>query len=120
MATQSRASHNPALRSSGKAGNNRFAMTDAKAAACRLVKCLGLVPTFRNLYVIELAITAESEFSSTSIEQATDQIIAAAHSAREMGEHIDYFWFEDECWRHPKLTFKERDDLRMRQMAHWY
>lgn len=114
MDTQSAASHNPAVRSSGKAGKNRFSMTEAKAAACRLAKCLGLVPTFRNLYVIELAITAESQFSSTSIQQATDQIIADAHNARETGEHVDYFWFEDECWRHPKLSYQERDELRFR------
>lgn len=94
-------------------------MTPAMAQACRLIKTLGLVPSFRNLYVIELAITAESDFSSTPLPQATDQIISDARSGRQMGEHIDYFWFEDECWRHPKLTFKQRDEIRMREKAAW-
>ena len=95
-------------------------MTEAMTAACRLTKSLGLVPSYRNLYIIELAITAESEFSSTSIQQATDRIIADARIARELGEHVDYFWFEDECWRHPKLSFKQRDEIQEREKARWY
>ena len=76
------------------------------------MKCLGLVPTFRNLYIVQLAIETEVNISSASIEQAADQIIADAIVARQMGEHVDYFWFEDCCWRFPKLSFKERDRLR--------
>lgn len=121
MGTQPTESHNPAVRSSGKAGNNRFAMTEAKAAACRLVKCLGLVPTFRNLHVIELAIEAESAFASISIPEAADRIIECARVYRdELHQCLNYFWFEDCCWRQPKLTFKHQDELRMREKASWY
>ncbi|HEX4284659.1 MAG TPA: hypothetical protein VHZ28_06170 [Terracidiphilus sp.] len=120
MATHSAASHNPAVRSSGKVRSSRFAMTEAKIAACRLVKSLGLVPSFRNLHIIELAITAESNFSSISIQQATDQILHEARVGLECGESLDYFWFEDCRWRNPKLSFKERDEKRMREKARWY
>ena len=98
----------------------RFQMTEAMQAASRLIKSLGLVPSFRNLYIVELAISAESNFSSMSVPEAADQIIAIARSALAMGECLDYFWFEDCCWRHPKLSFKERDDLRRREQARWY
>jgi hypothetical protein len=95
-------------------------MSEAAIAAIRLVKTLGLVPSFRNLYIVELAIHAESNFSSISIPEATDRIIASARIALRMGECLDYFWFEDSCWRHPKLSFSERDDLRMREKARYY
>lgn len=120
MATQSAAFHNPGVRSSGKVRRNRFAMTPAMAQACRLVKTLGLVPSFRNLYIVELSVTAESNFSSLSLQEATDRIIAIAQTALQCGECLDYFWFEDCCWRNPKLSFSERDDLRMREKARWY
>lgn len=120
MATHSAASHNPAVRSSGKVRSSRFAMTEAKIAACRLVKTLGLVPSFRNLHIIELAIESESSFSSVSIQQSTDQILAIARTAIELGECVNYFWFEDCCWRNPKLSFKERDEMRTREKARWY
>jgi hypothetical protein len=92
-------------------------MSEARIAACRLIKILGLVPSFRNLYIVELAIASESQFASIPIQQATDEIIQIARVALQMGECLDYFWFEDCCWRHPKLSFKERDELRMRQRA---
>jgi hypothetical protein len=90
-------------------------MCEARIAACRLIKTLGLVPSFRNLHIVELAISSESEFSSISIREATDEIIRIAQVALGMGECLDYFWFEDACWRHPKLSFKERDELRDRR-----
>jgi hypothetical protein len=95
-------------------------MTEAMQSAISLVKTLGLVPTFRNLHIIELAITAESDFSSISIPESAALIIDAARTALEMGECVNYHWFEDSCWKHPKLSFKERDDLRMREKASWY
>lgn len=96
-------------------------MSEAMAAACRLVKSLGLVPSYRNLYVIELAIRTEASFSSISIPEATDEIIACARIYRDEMHHcLNYFWFEDCCWRQPKFSFKERDDLRMREKARWY
>jgi len=90
-------------------------MNEVRIAACRLIKILGLVPSFRNLYIVELAIGSESQFASISIQQATDEIIRIARIALQMGECLDYFWFEDCCWRHPKLSFRERDDLRDRR-----
>jgi hypothetical protein len=95
-------------------------MSEAAIAACRLAKTLGLVSTFRNLYIYEMAITSESNFSSISIPEAMHLIIAEAREALERGECLDYFWFEDCRWRHPKLSFSERDDLRMREKARYY
>lgn len=89
-------------------------------AAIRLVKSLGLVPSYRNLYVIELAISSESNFSSIPIAEAAERIIADGRAALQMGESLDYFWFEDACWRHPKLSYRERDELRMREKARCY
>lgn len=89
--------------------------------ACRLVKTLGLVPSFRNLYIVELAISAESTFASISLQEAADDIIESARICRHKLHHcIDYFWFEDSCYRQPKLTFKHQDDLRMRERARDY
>lgn len=135
MGTQPTESHNPAVRSSGKAGNNRFAMTEAKAAACRVAKALCLPLTFRNLYVIELAIEAEIEFSATPhtssagvdvpgaevpVAQVTAEIIGQAQAARRLGVSINYLWFEDCGWRFHKFTFQERDEMRMRERARHY
>jgi hypothetical protein len=91
-----------------------------RAAACRLLKWLGLPLTFRNLYVVELAIAAEVGLASSTIEQAVEEISSQAQAARELGVVVNYFWFEDCGWRFPKLSFKERDDLRMREMARRY
>jgi hypothetical protein len=117
MASTRAAYRNSCVSASGKVRPGRFSMSEAMVAACRLVKSLGLVPSFRNLYVIELAIRAESQFSSITIREAADRIIAIGRIALQMGECLNYFWFEDACWRNPKLSFKERDDLRMRREA---
>jgi hypothetical protein len=127
------ASHNSRLVSSENSAENsaspvdfraprrqRFAMTEAMQAAISLVKSLGLVPTYRFLYVVELAITTESEFASISVGESAAQIGAAARLALKMGECVNYHWFEDSCWKHPKLSFSERDELRMREKARWY
>lgn len=89
-------------------------------AACSFAKCLGLPLTYRNLYVIELAIEAESNFRQVGIAKAAALILDSAQAAIEMGECVNYFWFEDCCWRHPKLSYRERDDLRMSVKARWY
>jgi hypothetical protein len=120
MATQPAASHNSAARSSGKLRRNRAPLSVARLAACRFAKCLGLPLTYRNLYVIELAIEAESNFSQVTIAKAASIIMDGALAALEMRECVNYFWFEDCCWRHPKLSFKERDELRMRDGASWH
>lgn len=137
MGTQEAAFHNPAVRSSGKVRRNSTPLSVARLAACRFAKCLGLPLTYRNLYVIELAIEAEVVFAEqynrelaqflareegqpmkqpvpVSIAQAAATIMDGAISARERGECVNYFWFEDCGWRQPKLSFKERDDLRFR------
>lgn len=104
-----------------KTTRNRPVNVELRSAACRLVKALGLVPSFRNLYVVELAITAESNFSSISLSEATDHIIECARIYRdELHQCLNYFWFEDACWRQPKLSFKHQDEIRMREKAHWY
>ena len=132
------ASHNPGLCASGKppqSGKN-LQSRELKTAALRLMKCLGLVPTFRNLYIVQLAIETERDLSATdnkrlaqegllgpgklaplelSIPAATDRIIFAAEHARYTGETVNYFWFEDSMWRFSKLSFRERDSLREQQ-----
>lgn len=87
-------------------------MSEAMQAAVRLTQTLGLVPTFRNLYIREAAIKAESSYASISVQEAADRIIKEGKLALEMGESLDYFWFEDCCWRYPKHSFKERDEMR--------
>lgn len=120
MATQQVESHNPAVRSSGKVRRNSAPLSVARLAACRFAKCLGLPLTYRNLYIVELSIEAESNFSQVGIARAAATILDSAVAARDMGVCVNYFWFEDCCWRQPKLSFKERDDLRMREKARWY
>jgi hypothetical protein len=106
-------------RGSGKTRRNS-PLSVARLAACRFLKCLGMPTSYRNLYIVELSLEAESDFSHVSIAKAAAIIMDAAQAALQMGECVNYFWFEDCCWRHPKLSYKERDDLRMREMARWY
>lgn len=120
MDTQSEESHNPAVRSSGKVRNNRAPLTVARLAACRFCKCLGFPLTYRNLYVVELALEAESNFSQVGIAGAAKIIMDAAMLDLQDGRCVNYFWFEDCCWRHPKLSFKEQDYLRTRGKARYY
>lgn len=115
-----RESHNSDARASGKVGRNCAPMSEARTAACRLAKCLGLPRSFRNLYIIELAIETEVELSSCSIDEATTEIIEQARAARSTGIFVNYHWFEDAGWQFHRFTFKERDDRRMRQMARYY
>lgn len=110
---------NSPARGSGKTGR-KAPLSVARLAACRFAKCLGLPLTYRNLYVIELALEAESNYSQVSIAKAAAIILDSAQAALRTGECVNYFWFEDCCWRNPKLSYKERDDLRMREMARWY
>lgn len=98
MGTQAEAFHNPAVRSSGKVRRNRFVMSEAKAAACRLAKRLALPLTFRNLYVIELAIEAEASRCG-SISEAVEIIFEPAMDELFRGRVVNYFFFEDARWR---------------------
>ena len=115
MATQATAFHNSGARSSGKPRRNSTPVSVARLAACRFLKCLGMPLSFRNLYIVELSIEAESAFSQVTIAKAAAIILDAAQLDLELGRCVNYFWFEDCCWRMPKLTFKEQDDLRFRQ-----
>lgn len=95
-------------------------MSEARAAACRLAKALFLPLTFRNLYVIEHAIEAEIAAASCTIDEAVGEISRQAAAARELGENVNYFWFEDSGWRFRKITFQEQEEMRMRRKARWY
>jgi hypothetical protein len=95
-------------------------MSEARIAACGLLKRLGFPLTFRNLYVAELAIEAETALSSNSLQQVTEEIFSQAEAARSMGVTVNYFWFEDCGWRFHKFTFQERDEMRMRAKARYY
>jgi hypothetical protein len=137
MATHSAESHNSTVRSSGKVGRNSAPLSVARLAACSLAKRLCLPLTFRNLYVIEMAIEAERTYAENynwdmerslafeqkrkpnptgpvSVSRAAATIMEGAILALEMGECVNYFWFEDCCWRRPKLSFKDRDYLHER------
>jgi hypothetical protein len=86
-------------------------------AAIRLAKSLGLPLTHRNLYVIAKAIEAESNFGGGGMGRAVETIRDGALAEAVRGGELNYFFFEDCRWRYPKLSFKERDDLRMRAEA---
>lgn len=86
------------------------------AEACRLAKRLGLPLTFRNLYVIDAAIAAESEFLNVDPREAADTIIEGAIEHAERGEEINYFFFEDCRWRYPRLTWAEKEAIAERQL----
>jgi hypothetical protein len=89
----------------------RFALTPAMEEAIRLGKRLGLTPSHRNLYIWELSILAESEFAGICLQEASAVIAANARQAMGFGECVNYHWFEDRCWRNPKYTFRQRDEL---------
>jgi len=89
-------------------------------AAIRLAKSLGLPLTHRNLYVIEKAIEAESNFRQIPVGAAVEIIRDGALAEAVRGGELNYFFFEDCRWRYPRLTFKERDDLLMREKARYY
>lgn len=95
-------------------------MTPSMAEACLLCKQLPIVQSHANLYIVDLAIQTESESSSISLQEARSRIVEIARVARETGECVNYQWFEDCCWQYPKLSFKERDELRLRQEMRRY
>jgi len=113
--------HNSGADSSEKAAENaprkRFVLNGLMQAAIRLAKSLGLPLTHRNLYVIAKAIEAESNFRQISTGAAVETIRDGAMAEAVRGGELNYFFFEDCRWRYPKLSFKERDDLRMRAEA---
>jgi hypothetical protein len=113
--------HNSRADSSKKSAENpapkRFVLNGLMDAAIRLAKSLGLPLTHRNLYVIEKAVEAESSFQKISTGAAVEIIRDGAMAEVVRGGELNYFFFEDCRWRYPKLTFKERDDLRMREKA---
>ena len=95
----------------------RFVMTEAMQAAISLAKRFGLPLSHRNLYVIELAVLAECEFRQICIPEAAANIREGALAEITRGGSLNYFFFEDAGWRYPRLSFKERDELRMRNEA---
>lgn len=116
--------HNSRSVSSEKSAENpapkRFVLNGLMDAAIRLAKSLGIPRTHRMLYVIAKAIEAESDFSHISAGAAVEIIRDGAMAEAVRGGELNYFFFEDCRWRYPKLTFKERDDLRMREKARYY
>lgn len=95
----------------------RFAMTEAMQAAISLVKRFGLTHSHRLLYIVELAILAECEFREISIPEAASNIREGALAEITRGGSLNYFFFEDCGWRYPRLSFKERDEMRIRAEA---
>ncbi len=84
----------------------RFAMSEAMQAAISLAKRFGLPLSHRNLYVIELAILAESEFRQISIGGAAANIREGALAEVTRGGSLNYFFFEDARWRSPRCESK--------------
>ena len=91
-------------------------MTEARIAACRLIKHLGHVPTFRMLYVVELALQAECDYQHCSLVQSAKTIFDGAMEQVRRGEAVDYFFFEDCRWRYFRLSRVEREEIAKRQI----
>lgn len=124
MATQSAASHNPALRSSGK--NVRFS---ALPLAAKVARELAVVPSWPNLQIIRLAIESAAHSCHATLAETAEMLIRAGKewTARpqyhcpseweireiERLNTIDRFWFEDARWR-GKVAY-ERFYERLRQ-----
>ena len=107
-------------RKSGKPRQNSGPASVFRLAACRLLKCLGMPRSFRNLYIVELALEAETDFSRCGVARAAATIFECAQAARAMGECVNYFWFEDSGWRQPKLSYKQRDEIMLRSKLGCY
>ena len=95
---QAAVSRNSAVRASGNLQRN-FHSDETKAAALRLIKCLGLVLSFRNLYIIQPALEAEGRFLRLPMQEAANHVIGMALIAFDRGDDVDYFWFMDCRWR---------------------
>ena len=48
-------------------------------------------------------------------ESGRATIMDAAQADLTIGVCVNYFWFGDCCWRHPKLSFKQQDELLLRR-----
>lgn len=115
MATQTAASHNPAVRSSGKVGNSSARRNLALAAS--IARAVGMVPTWPNVQTIRLAVESEAVHSGIAERQAAALIVTAAQEISPASggglvppskweqrqafrkNDIDRFWFEDARWR---------------------
>jgi hypothetical protein len=67
--------------------------------ARRIVEVLGMPQTSSNLRVVEASLTAEAQFTGSSLEDSARAMTASAMQARTQGLAIDKFWFEDTKWR---------------------
>ena len=118
--SQTRASHNSLVRSSGNLG--RIEGSSHLVLAAQVARSVGMVESWPNVQVIRLAIEAETEFSQVSPGEAALVIIEAAREAtrppvfsppspfesREIARlnQVDRFWFEDARWR-MKIAYLE-------------
>jgi hypothetical protein len=116
MATQQAASHNPAVRSSGKVGKNSASRIPRRALvlAADLARQIGMVPSWPNVEIIRMAIESEADYSGVTIGQAAALILQAANDFTSVDpQHYSFqaaallrksnivnrFWFEDALWR---------------------
>jgi|SRR5690348_6417028 len=116
MATQPAASHNPALRSSGKRGNRALPL------AAKVARELGIVPTWPNLQTIRVALENEARRFRATVDEIAELFIRAGNEYSELPRYIftsdwkqrvisrantiDRFWFEDARWRY-KSAYQE-------------
>jgi hypothetical protein len=104
--------HNSPLDSSKKSVNNsplpvesaeprrkRFVLSESMQQAISLAKRFGIPLSHRNLYVIDLAVQAESEFRQISLCAAAANIREGALAEIARGGSLNYFFFEDAGWR---------------------
>jgi hypothetical protein len=83
-------------------------MTEQLELATKIAKTLGLPPTWPNLRTIEIALICETAFSSISLREAAELIVACAKNFRVVPKDyrmirylpINRFWFEDSIWRY--------------------
>jgi hypothetical protein len=106
-ASRKKSAENPAVSVDySRARRPRFVMTEAMQAAISLAKRFGLPLSHRNLYVIELAVLAESDFRQILIPEAASNIREGAMAEIVRGGSLNYFFFEDAGWRFPRRETK--------------
>jgi hypothetical protein len=67
--------------------------------AHKMIQVLSIPSTQANMRAIEAALTAECQFTGTSLEDCAQAISDHAMRARAQGSAIDKFYFEDTKWR---------------------
>jgi hypothetical protein len=79
----------------------------AEECARRMIELLALPGTRALAAIIAAAVTAESEYSGLSLQEAAQSIADHAMRARDQGAAVDRFYFEDTKWRNKRKSKSE-------------